>query len=96
MHCNSTCKLGSVTKTVSLFASASSEMAYHIMQELVEDVVIEGSIEVVREATHEMVDSHLVEASQYDLLMDMVDEEVQEDGPDLVGGCFNLFLTIMS
>lgn len=43
-------------------------------------MVFEGSIDCVREATHEMVDNHLSQTTQMAVIHDMVSEIIAEHG----------------
>ena len=60
--------------------SSGVDLARKLTQEILEDAVIEGSIEAVREATSELVETHLIEVSQYDIIQDLVAEEIDEQG----------------
>ena len=54
------------------------------LSDIVQEVVNEGATEAVRETMLEMVDSHLERAAVYDLAVDVMNETIEHEAPELV------------
>ena len=54
------------------------------LNELVDDVVHEGVVDVVRDTVDDVVDTHLQRGAMYDIIMEITTEQILQDGPEIV------------